>query len=86
MNRTHLRAVTDDLYFIASRLKEIDPTYYVVYNLDKSRYEVHSDEQRGNSLCFVVPYGELDARTLDYAARTRNPSFGKLRGGAGKFH
>ncbi len=77
MDRTHLRVVTDDLYFIASRLKEIDPTYYVVYNLVKSRYEVHSDEQRGGSLCFVVPYGTLDARTLDYAKKTRNPSFGK---------
>ncbi|MBR6788459.1 MAG: hypothetical protein IKM44_01480 [Clostridia bacterium] len=79
MSGEHLRPVTDDLYFIASRLKEIDPTYYVVYNLIKLRYEVHSKEQRGNTLCFVVPYGNLDARTIEYAKRTRNPSFGKAR-------
>lgn len=78
MDRSHLRAVTDDLYFIASRLKAIDPSYYVVYNLVRERYEVHSNEQKGNTLCFVVPYNVLDARTLEYAARTRNPSFGKL--------
>ncbi len=77
MDRSYLRPVTDDVFFISSRLKEIDPSYYVVYNLLKSRYEVHSKEQRGNTLCFVVPYDRLDARTLEYAARTRNPFFGK---------
>ena len=72
--------VTDDVYFIASRLKEIDQTYYVVYDPVKRRYEVHSDEQRGGSLCFVVPYGRLDARTVDYALKTRNASFCKAAG------
>ena len=80
MNRAHLIPVTDDLYFIASRLKELDASYYVVYNTARGRYEVHSDAQKGSTLCFVVPYNELDARTLAYAARTRNPSFGKLPG------
>ena len=80
MDRSYLRPVTDDLYFIASRLKEIDDTYRVVYNVRRGRYEVHSDAQKGNTLCFVVPYPVLDARTLNYAARTRNPSFGKARG------
>ncbi len=75
--KSYLRPITDDLYFIASRLKEIDPSYFVVYNLLRSRYEVHSKEQRGDTLCFVVPYKALDARTLEYAARTRNPFFGK---------
>lgn len=68
------------MYFIASRLKEIDPTYYVVYDPKKRRYEVHSDEQRGGSLCFVVSYYRLDARTIDYALETRNASFCKSAG------
>lgn len=80
MEKPYLREVTDDLYMIASRLKEVDPTYYVVYNLKRKRYEVHSKEQRGDTLCFVVPYDGLDARTVEYAKRTRNPSFGKLAG------
>lgn len=84
MERAHLRAVTDDLYFIASRLKEIDPSYFVVYNIKRGRYEVHSDGQKGGTLCFVVPYNVLDARTLKYAERTRNPYFGKLPKGRGK--
>lgn len=80
MNRDLVR-ITDDVYFIASRLREIDPTYYVVYDRRKRRYEVHSDGQRGSSLCFIVPFAQLDARTVDYAARTRNPFFGKAAGG-----
>lgn len=73
--------ITDDVFFIASRLKEVDPTYYVVYDTEKRRYEVHSDGQRGNTLCFVVPFGRLDARTVEYARRTSNPYFGKAKGG-----
>lgn len=80
MRAAHLKVVENDLYFIASRLKEIDPTYFVVYNVRRGGYEVHSNGQRGNTLCFVVPYPELDARTIEYAKRTRNPSFGKLPG------
>ncbi len=72
--------ITDDVYFISSRLKEIDETYYVVYDTDRRRYEVRSDGQRGDSLCFVVPYPALDARTVEYARRTRNPFFGKAAG------
>lgn len=73
--------ITDDVYFIASRLRDIDDSYYVVYNATRGRYEVHSDGQRGGSLCFVVPFGQLDARTLEYARRTRNPFFCKSKGG-----
>lgn len=73
----HLIRVTDDLYFIASRLLAVDDSYYVVYNKRAKRYEVHSGAQRGGSLCFVVPYGALDARTVEHALRTRNPHFGK---------
>ena len=70
--------IADDVYFISSRLKEIDETYYVMFNTATRKYEIHSDAQKGSSLCFVVPFGELDARTVDYALRTRNADFGKL--------
>ena len=65
------RVIESDLYDIAKRLKEIDPSYFVFYRYKSKRYEVHSNEQRGNSLCFVVPYDKLDGRVLSYALRTR---------------
>ncbi|MCL2598367.1 MAG: hypothetical protein FWD76_00440 [Firmicutes bacterium] len=70
--------IHEDLFDIAKRLQEIDPTYFVVYDKLLQRYEVHSSEQRGNSLCFVVPYASLDVRTLHYANQTRAQNLQKL--------
>ncbi len=65
------RVIGWDLYDIAKRLKEIDPSYFVYYRYETKKYEVHSSSQRGNSLCFVVPYKTLDGRVLSYALRSR---------------
>ena len=46
--------IENDLFEISSRLKQIDNTYFVVYNTKKHRYEVHSTMQRKSSMCFVV--------------------------------
>lgn len=64
--------VNDDLYFVARRLKEIDGTYFVFYNYKKRKYEVHSSGQRGNTLALTVPYGVLDARTVELVRKTRS--------------
>ncbi len=61
--------ITDDLYDIARRLRSVDDDYRLLYNTDKNRYEVHS-AARG-AIQFVVPFDEADARTVDYALRTR---------------
>ena len=58
--------VTGDLFCIASQLKQINENYRVFYNNRDGRFEVHT-----NGLEFVVPYAELDSRTLDYARKTR---------------
>ena len=65
------RVIESDLFDIAKRLKEIDASYFVFYRYKTKRYEVHSTRQRGNSLCFVVPYEKLDGRVLSYALRSR---------------
>lgn len=69
--------IKDDVYYICDRLKEIDESYYVLYNLSKNCYEVHSSLQK-NSYCFVVPFDELDERTLAFARRTRSDRRDKL--------
>ncbi len=60
--------ITDDLYDIAWRLKAVNSEYELFYNAEKGRYQVH--DKKG-ALAFVVPFDELDARTVDYALRTR---------------
>lgn len=63
--------ITDDVYDIAWRLRAINDGYRVYYNAHLNRYEVHDITRSPNTLQFVVPYGELDARTVQYALYSR---------------
>ncbi|MCH5160052.1 MAG: hypothetical protein J1F66_04300 [Clostridiales bacterium] len=63
-----LKLITDDLFDIAARLRTVKESYVVYYNTEKERFEVH--DKRG-CLEFVVPYDELDARTVEYARYSR---------------
>jgi len=55
------------MFDIETRLKEMDPGYFVVRNEEFGRFEVHS----GNGFEFVCPYPNLDVRVLQHARRTR---------------
>lgn len=68
---TNLIKIENDCYFVAQRLKEIDSSYEVYFNLHTNSYEVHSLEQAKNSYCFKVPFNCLDERTVAYARKTR---------------
>lgn len=61
--------VTNDLYDIADRLRAVNPHYKLVFDTEKQKYEV-LDAAHCDALAFVVPYRELDARTIDYARYT----------------
>lgn len=61
--------ITNDLYDISARLRAINDDYRLYYNGEKRRYEVHSAKRC--ALQFVVPYDELDARTVAYAMYSR---------------
>jgi hypothetical protein len=59
--------IVSDVHDIADRLKEIDWSYRLYYNALKKRFEVHG----ASGLEVVVPYKELDARTLLHVRKTR---------------
>lgn len=63
--------ITNDLYSIAERLKEIDDGYFILYNKKSGRYEVHSSKQHHDTYCLAVPYDCLDARTVELVKSTR---------------
>lgn len=65
------RIISDDMFGIADRLKGIDDSYFILYNYVKKRYEIHSSDQRGGTLALVVPYPELDARTVELVRSSR---------------
>ena len=56
-----------DLYDISDRLKELDPDYGVVYDDVLRRFEL----TKGGVFTAVIPYKNLDERTLEFAFYTR---------------
>lgn len=74
----NLVLIENDNYFICQRLKEIDDSYFVVYNLNRECYEVHSKEQIKNSYCFTISFSQLDERTILQALKTRSENRDKL--------
>ena len=66
----NLIKIESDCFDICSRLKDVDPTYQVFFNLNRNCFEVHSYSQTKSSYCFTIPFDQLDERTIDYAQRT----------------
>ncbi|PKK95972.1 MAG: hypothetical protein CVV59_00865 [Tenericutes bacterium HGW-Tenericutes-4] len=60
-----------DTFDIAKRLKQIDKNYVLVWNKAKQRYEVRYKTQNLLRLELVLPYSELDVRTINYINKTR---------------
>lgn len=63
--------IKNDVFDIASRLKEIDKDYFVVWDTVKQRFEVHNSKNRGDTFCVSVPHKSLDARTITRVLYTR---------------
>lgn len=61
-----------NVFKIPERLKEIDRSYFVMYDDVSGKYEVHSTENKdGNTHCLTLPYEELDCRAIDLVRKTR---------------
>ena len=69
--------IFEDVFDITKRLKEIDESYFVVYNTQKKKYEVHSSKQK-NTYCLTVPTKTLDSRTVGLTLKTRRENYEKI--------
>ena len=58
-----------DVFYIAGRIKQIDPAYYIMFNRNSCRYQVHAGEGK-NSLQLDLPFDILDSRALNYVRQT----------------
>lgn len=63
--------VRKDVFDIAKRVREIDRNYQIRYNHKLLRYELHHKRNYPNTLEAVIPYKNLDKRTIDYVQKTR---------------
>jgi hypothetical protein len=57
--------IEDSVYGIPQRLKDYDPSFFVVRNHKTGKFEIHSTDNMFDSYCFTVHFDELDQRTLD---------------------
>lgn len=69
-----LKRVYDDLYHIAKRLRSIDKAYRLFYNRRLKRFEIYAK----GAMQMALPFDRLDARTLDYARKTRIENIEKM--------
>lgn len=69
--KPHLLPIFSSTLSIPERLKEYDSNLFVVLNIEKQWYEVHSLDNKGDTFCFQAPLNELDARVL-YITRKYN--------------
>lgn len=74
--KPYLRLITSDVFNISKRIKKIEKEYFIVWNVLREKWEVHSTANIGDSYCFTVPYDGLDERTLRYCHMTRNAAHG----------
>ena len=62
--------ISNDVFFINQRIKEIDKNYKIYFNNIKNKFEIHNIGQIGGSYCLTVPFRYLDERTINLVKRT----------------
>ena len=70
--------VKSDVFNISKRIKEIDRSYYIVFNTSSNNFEVHSESQLDNSYCLTLPFSELDERTLTLTRKTQSANIERI--------
>ena len=66
------KIIKNGLFNINKRLKNIDKSYYLVYNTISKMFEVHSNKQK-NSYCFS--FSTCDFRLIEYAKKSSVKNF-----------
>ena len=68
----------NDPYYISSRIKEVDESYFIVYSKKRNVFELHSSCQLFSTYALTIPYDQLDERTIFLARKTRRENSDEL--------
>ena len=74
--------IRNDLYDIADRLKEINASYELYFDTGRQKYILKAF----GILQAVLPYDELDQRTLDYVYYTRRENVENVLADADRYN
>ncbi len=69
--------IKNDTFNINERIKDIDKAYYIVYDTQKHRYEVHNSKQHMSTFCIVCDSG-LNATVIDKLRKTKIENLQKI--------
>lgn len=69
--------VRDNVHDIPRRLQEIDSGYFVMFNSDNQKFELHHEDQ-DFTYCLTFPFDVLDGRAIDYALERRIERFNEI--------
>lgn len=62
--------ITSDVHDIVDRIKEIDEGYFILFDTNKNKFELHNKNQ-SCTYCLTIPFGTLDKRVLDFIYNTQ---------------
>ncbi len=63
--------ITNDLFSIAERIKELNKAYEIYFDTDMQKFVLYAN----NKLQLVIPYDNLDERTIRHAYFTRSENY-----------
>ena len=68
-----------DPFDVYLRIRDFVPSWRLFYNMRKDRYEIHDIESGEWHTCVsVLPFSQIDSRTIDYLRKHRKERFGKI--------
>lgn len=62
--------IESDCLDIVKRIKAIDQDYFVMFDLNLKKFQLHDKSQK-NSYCLTFPFDSLDERAVDMVLKTR---------------
>ncbi len=69
--------IESDVFDICKRIKEIDENYFVLFNLNSKKFEIHNSKYK-NPYCLTIPYERLDSRTIELLCSTDVKNYDKI--------
>lgn len=69
----------EDPFDVFLRIRDLVPSWRLFWNRRKERFEVHDTESgEWHTLVSVLPFDQIDQRTVDYLRRSHISRFGKI--------
>ena len=69
MGKDWLVLINTSVHDIPERLREYDSDMFVVWNIKKQQYEIHTLANIGDTFGVHLPFGALDARAIETVKR-----------------